>query len=62
MRFIFRKRISFGPLYVNLGKRGFTSWGFRAFGITKNVTRGTTTVNTPGPGAVQFGGRRRGRS
>ena len=61
MRFNFRERLRVGPLFFNFTKAGSTSWGIRAFGITHNFTRGSTTVNTPGPGSVSFGGRRRGR-
>ena len=40
-------------------RTAFTSWGFRQGRVTRNVTRGTTSVDTPGFGSVLFGGRKR---
>lgn len=53
-------RIRLGPLYVNLGKGGrVTSWGFKFGRVTRNVTRGTTSIDTPGPGSVVLGEKKR---
>lgn len=59
MRFHARKRLRFGPFYVVLTEHGLTSWGIRVWRYTRNFTRGTSTFDTPGPGAVYFGKRRR---
>jgi hypothetical protein len=63
IRFRARKTVRFGPLYFNFTQRGFTSWGVRVGPVTRNFTRGTTTVDTPGPGSLHVGRsrRRRGR-
>jgi hypothetical protein len=54
MGFHLRKRIKLGPAYVWLdlskGWPRFTSWGLTAGRYTRNMTRGQTTVDTPGPG------------
>ena len=52
-RFAARKRLNFGPLFVNLTNRGFSSWGWRLGPWTRNVTRQTDTIDTPGPGAIR---------
>ncbi len=59
MRFRLRKSFRFGPFYVNVTQRGISSWGIRLGRFRHNVTRGTTTVDTPGPGSVHLGGRPR---
>lgn len=60
MKFKARKTFRLGPLYFNFTQRGFTSWGIRIGPWSRNVTRGTWTVDTPGPGSLH-GGRRRQR-
>lgn len=60
MRFRARKTIRFGPLYFNFTQRGFTSWGIRVGPFSRNFTRGTSVIDTPGPGSLHFGGRRPG--
>lgn len=50
-----RKQLRFGPIFVNLTQRGFASWGFKIGRWTKNMTRGTTTLDTPGPGSLHWG-------
>lgn len=57
MPLTFRKRIPLGPLRFNIGKRGLTSWGIKLWRFTYNFTRGTTSVDGPGP----IGWRTRGR-
>lgn len=60
MRFRARKTFRLGPLFATFTQRGFTSWGVRIGPWTWNLTRGTHSVDTPGPGSVHFG-RKRGR-
>jgi hypothetical protein len=38
MPFTFRKRFRLGPLFVNLGKAGVTSWGLKVGRLTRNFT------------------------
>lgn len=54
-----RKTIRVGPFYAVFTENGFSSWGVKWGRFTRNVTRGTTTIDTPGPGYLRFGGRRR---
>lgn len=62
MRFRARKTFRFGPLFFTFTQRGFSSWGIKVGPFTRNFSRGTTTLDTPGPGSLHFGGgRRRGR-
>lgn len=58
-RFRARKTFRIGPLYFNFSTRGFTSWGIRVGPWSKNFTRGTWALDTPGPGSVHGGGRKR---
>ncbi len=64
-RFRARRRERIGPSWAHVfwnvsyssgnGRPRVTSWGYSLFGrVTRNVTRETTTVDTPGPGAVTF--------
>jgi hypothetical protein len=57
--FQWKKRINLGPLFVWLTPRGFTSWGWKLGRWTRNVTRDTHNIDTPGPGGLRFGRRRR---
>lgn len=59
MRFRARKTFRFGPLFARFTHKGFSSWGIKVWRWTWNATRGTHTLDTPGPGSVQTGGRRR---
>lgn len=59
MGFNLRKRFRIGPFYINTSKGRITSWGIKLGPITKNITRGTTTVDTPGPGSYTFNRKRR---
>lgn len=58
MPFTFRKRLRLGPLVFNLTKNGLTSWGIKLGPITRNFTRGTTSVDLPGPVNYRTRGRR----
>jgi hypothetical protein len=60
MKFRARKTLRLGPLFFNFTQRGFSSWGLKLGPFTKNFTRGTSTIDTPGIGSLHFGGRRRG--
>lgn len=59
MKFRAPKTFRVGPLFFRFTQRGFSSWGIKVGPWTKNFTRGTTTLDTPGPGSWHFGGRRR---
>lgn len=61
MRFRWRKNLLNGPLRVTASDRGL-SWGVKLGNfLSWSAKTGKTTVNTPGPGSVEFGGRKRGR-
>jgi hypothetical protein len=59
MRFRARKTFRVGPLFFTFTQNGFSSWGIRIGPFTKNFTRGTSTIDTPGIGSLHFGGQRR---
>lgn len=59
MRFRMRKTISLGPLRLNFSQRGFTSWGLRIWRWGWNARTNRQSFDTPGPGGVTWGGRRR---
>jgi hypothetical protein len=48
-----RKTVRLGPFFWSFSQNGFTSWGFRIFGWTRNVTRGTDSIDTPGIGGIR---------
>jgi hypothetical protein len=51
----FRGRIHiWGPVYINFGKRGYTSTSVHKDWVTGNVDNKTISVNTPGPGSATF--------
>ncbi|WP_219413940.1 DUF4236 domain-containing protein [Pseudonocardia nigra] len=54
-----RKTIRLGPLRFHFTQRGFSSWGLKLGSWTWNAKTGRHTLDTPGPGGVTFGGRRR---
>lgn len=58
MPFTFRKRLSFGPLRLNFGRRGMTSWGIKVGPFSWNARTRQTSVDLPGP--VNYRTRRRG--
>jgi len=51
------KQFRLGPVYINFTQSGFSSWGIKLGPITKNMTRGSTTIDTPGPGSIRRGRR-----
>ena len=54
-----RGRYEFGPVFVNYVRDSpwsfprVTSWGIGIGRWTRNITRGTDTINTPGRGIVR---------
>lgn len=62
MRFRARKTFRFGPFFASFTQSGFSSWGIRIGPWTHNVTRGTNSIDTPGPGSLHSRRRRGGRS
>lgn len=61
VRFRARKTVRVGPLFWSFTQSGFASWGVKVWRGTYNVTRRTWSIDTPGPGGISGGGRRRGR-
>lgn len=62
MKFRLRKTVRLGPVKVNFTEKGYSSWGLKVWRWTWNARTGKHTVDTPGPGSVQLGGRRTRRS
>jgi hypothetical protein len=58
MRFRARKALRFGPLVVNFTQSGYSSWGLRFWRWSWNAKTGRSTFDTPGPGSVNWGGKR----
>lgn len=58
MPFTFRSRRRFGPLVLNFGRNGFTSWGIQVGPFTWNSRTGATSVDLPGPVNYRTRGRR----
>ncbi len=54
-----RKTITVGPLFFRFTQNGFASWGIKVGRFTRNFTRDTTTLDTPGPGSLRWGGKGR---
>lgn len=59
MRFRARKTFRFGPLFFSFTQRGFSSWGIRLWRYTWNAKTRRSTFDSPGPGSVTWGGRKR---
>ena len=59
MKFRARKTIRLGPVRLHFTQNGFASWGLKLGRFTWNAKSGKTTIDTPGPGSVQFGGRKK---
>lgn len=59
MRFRLRKTVRLGPVRLNFTQGGFTSWGLKLGPLSWNAKTRRTSVDTPGPGSVQFGGRKK---
>lgn len=49
MGLIFRKSLKLGPIKLNFGKRGFTSWGFKVGVWSWNSRTRAHRVDLPGP-------------
>lgn len=62
MRFHARKTLRLGPVRIHLTERGFSSWGLQVGRWTWNAKTRRHTFDTPGPGYLRSGGRRRRRS
>jgi hypothetical protein len=56
MPLTFRMRPRLGPFRFNLTRRGLASIAVKVGPVTRNLTRGTTTIDGPGP----FGWRSKG--
>lgn len=56
MRFMWRKRMRVGPLVLNFGPRGLSSWGVKVWRYSWNARTRRSTFDTPGPGSVTWGG------
>lgn len=54
MGFNLRRRFKLGPIFVNTRNGRITSWGFKLGRLSRNVTRRSTTVDTPGPGSYTY--------
>ena len=54
-----RNRIPLGPFYFLFSQGRFTSWGIKIGRFSRNFTRRTWSLDTPGPGAISGGGKRR---
>lgn len=61
IRFRARKTFRLWPLYWTFTQNGFSSWGIRVWRFSYNVTRRTWSLDTPGPGGLYGGKRRRSR-
>lgn len=61
VKFRARKTLRFGPVFFTFTQNGFSSWGIRIGPFTRNFTRSTSSLNTPGIGGLHWGGRRRGQ-
>lgn len=61
MTWNFRVRPKLGPFHLNVSKRGLRSVSFTLGPYTRNLRTGRSSIDTPGPGSLQFGGNRRGQ-
>lgn len=60
-RFRARKTFRLGPLFWRFTQSGFSSWGIKVGPWTRNFTRGTSSLDTPGPGGLHWGHRKQDR-
>lgn len=58
-RFHARKTIRLWPFYAVFTERGFSSWGIWVGRFRHNLTRDTTSIDTPGWGGLSHRWRRR---
>jgi hypothetical protein len=62
MKFLARKTFKLGPLRATVNQSGRWSFAIHFWRYTYNITRRTSTFNTPGPGYVRHHhGRNRNR-
>lgn len=54
MKWHMRKRLRLGPFYVNLTEHGPSSFGIRIGPFSHNFTRGSSHLDTPGPGSIRW--------
>lgn len=59
MRFRMRKSITLGPIRWRFSERGYTGWGLRIGRWSWSARTRRHSFDTPGPGGVTWGGRRR---
>jgi hypothetical protein len=59
MPFTFRKRLRLGPIVLNFGRHGMTSWGVKVGRMSWNSRTGATSVDLPGPVNYRTRSRRR---
>lgn len=57
LRFRARKTITFGPVRLHFSQNGFTGWGLKLWRWTWSARTGKHSLDTPGPGSVQWGGK-----
>lgn len=60
LRFHARKTIRLGPVRLHFTEHGYTGWGLKVGPWTWSARTGRHHLDTPGPGSVNWGGRRRG--
>jgi hypothetical protein len=59
MRFRARKTFHIGPLYMTVNQAGRLSFSIRIWRYTYNLTRRTSSFDTPGPGGFHHQHKRR---
>lgn len=60
MKFRARKTFRFGPLRMTVNQAGRRSWSIRVWRYTYNITRNTSSFDTPGPGGFHHQSRTNG--
>lgn len=61
MTWNFRVRPKLGPFHLNVSKRGLRSVSFTLGPYTRNLRTGRSSIDSPGPGSIQWGGKPRER-
>lgn len=59
MAWNFRVRPKLGPFRLNVSKRGLRSVSFTLGPYTRNLRTGRSSIDSPGPGSIQWGGGKR---
>lgn len=54
MGFKLRKSFGFGPFRFNFTQKGFSSWTFKLGPFSRNSRTKRKTIDTPGPGYVDW--------